>query len=192
MYERIEPIMTKTQKLTLTAVLAAIGMLLPFSPLRLIIPPGMTITVALHVPIFIAMFISPWSAVSVVLMQTAVFFPLLGPAVGLRSLSHLIFAVAGSIYIRKRGIPKTIIGSAAFCMALAVIHAIAEILVIAVLFFPSPEVLLYHDAYFTSPITHLGIAVGLGTIIHSTIDYMLAMIILGSIPQFRRKMKGAK
>jgi niacin transporter len=53
----------KVKTMTIAALLSAIGIIIPmFSPIKLVIEPA-SFTFASHVPIFIAMFISPVVAI---------------------------------------------------------------------------------------------------------------------------------
>lgn len=71
---------TNTFQLALAGMLIAIGIVIPmFSPIKIIIEPA-SFTLASHVPVFIAMFISPMMAAAVALGTTLGFllggFPL--------------------------------------------------------------------------------------------------------------------
>ena len=58
---------TNTFQLALAGMLIAIGIVIPmFSPIKIIIEPA-SFTLASHVPVFIAMFISPMMAAAVAL-----------------------------------------------------------------------------------------------------------------------------
>ena len=60
-------IKTNTFQLALAGMLIAIGIVIPmFSPIKIIIEPA-SFTLASHVPVFIAMFISPMMAAAVAL-----------------------------------------------------------------------------------------------------------------------------
>ena len=88
---------TNTFQLALAGMLIAIGIVIPmFSPIKIIIEPA-SFTLASHVPVFIAMFISPMMAAAVALGTTLGFllggFPL---TVVLRALTHVIFATIGA------------------------------------------------------------------------------------------------
>ena len=92
---------TNTFQLALAGMLIAIGIVIPmFSPIKIIIEPA-SFTLASHVPVFIAMFISPMMAAAVALGTTLGFllggFPL---TVVLRALTHVIFATIGAWYLR--------------------------------------------------------------------------------------------
>ena len=128
----------KTKELVLTALLIAIGIIIPvyFGFLRVILPPAFTATLMSHVPIFIAMFISPWSALFTALGTTLGFaFAGLSPVVTARAASHIIFALIGAYMIKKRcslantGIVVTIIldvlSSNCFCNILVLLFPFA-------------------------------------------------------------------
>lgn len=93
---------TNTFNLALTGMLIAVGIVIPlFSPVKIILEPA-SFTLASHVAIFIAMFISPAMAVAVSLGTTLGFFLAGFPlTVVLRALTHVIFALAGAIYLRS-------------------------------------------------------------------------------------------
>ena len=60
---------TKTYQLALAGMLIAVGIIIPtFSPIKIIIEPA-SFTLASHVPVFLAMFISPAMGVAVSLEQ---------------------------------------------------------------------------------------------------------------------------
>ena len=95
----------KTKDLVLTALLIAIGIIIPiyFGFLRVVLPPAFTATIMAHVPIFIAMFISPWSALFTAIGTTLGFaFSGLDPVVTARAGSHIVFALVGAFMIKKR------------------------------------------------------------------------------------------
>ena len=61
---------TKNQFITLTALLTALAIVIPMvMPAKIIIPPA-SYTLASHVPIFLAMFISPLMTLIVILGST--------------------------------------------------------------------------------------------------------------------------
>lgn len=60
----------KTQFMTLTALLTAIAILIPLvMPFKIVIPPA-SYTLGSHVAIFIAMFLSPWMAIFVIVASS--------------------------------------------------------------------------------------------------------------------------
>lgn len=163
-------------KLTLSAILIAIGILIPMiSPLKIILEPA-SFTLASHVPIFIAMFISPTVAASVALGTTAGFF--LGGfpiVVTLRALVHIVFVLVGSIVLKQR--PKLIHAkwrSQIFSFVIGVIHALSEVAVVSVFYFAGG---LTEGDYAQGFMTSVLLLVGVGTVIHSMIDFLIAQFI---------------
>lgn len=64
----------RIQEMTFAALLTAIAILIPsIMPIKLIIPPA-SYTLGSHIPLFLAMFISPWVAAFVILASSLGFF----------------------------------------------------------------------------------------------------------------------
>ena len=84
---------SKNQFMTLTAFLTALAIVIPLvMPIKIVIPPA-SFTLASHVAIFLAMFISPLMTGIVVIGSTIGFFMSGLPfIITLRALSHLLFA----------------------------------------------------------------------------------------------------
>ena len=83
----------KIKSLVVSAILIAVGIIIPlFSPVRILIEPA-SFTLASHVAIFIGMFISPSVGVAVALGTTFGFFLSTPLVVALRAFSHVIFCV---------------------------------------------------------------------------------------------------
>ena len=121
---------TNTFQLALAGMLIAIGIVIPmFSPIKIIIEPA-SFTLASHVPVFIAMFISPMMAAAVALGTTLGFllggFPL---TVVLRALTHVIFATIGAWYLQKHNCEpvRTIRSSLGFSFLIGLLHAVCEV-----------------------------------------------------------------
>ena len=159
--------------MTLTALLTAIAIFIPIvMPLKLVIPPA-SYTLGSHVAIFIAMFINPWMAIFVVLGSSYGFFisgayPLV---IVFRALSHILFATLGAFFLQKY--PKTLENRKAswiFNFVLALIHAVGEVLA-CVLFYSVSGTDLQSMFYV------LFVLVGFGTVIHSMVDYELALVV---------------
>ena len=90
------------RNLTITALLMALAIMIPIMmPLKVVIPPA-SYTLASHVPIFLAMFLSRKMAACVVIGSTLGFF--------------------------VAGFPIVIVMRAAFNLVCAIIHAIGEVL----------------------------------------------------------------
>lgn len=163
---------TKQHFLTLTALLTALAIIIPLViPIKLIIPPA-SYTLASHVPIFLAMFLSPLMTFFVIIGSTFGFLVAGYPfVVVLRALSHLGFALLGAFYVKK--FPKVLDSSKkmlALNLVLALIHALGEVMVCMV--FYSVTVFPQGNAFYL-----LFCLVGLGTFIHSIVDFYLAQVI---------------
>ena len=95
-------------------------------PSKVVIPPA-SYTLASHVPIFLAMFLSRKMAACVVIGSTLGFFVAGFPIViVMRAASHIIFALMGAYYIKHHP-GRTNRGSipfAAFNLACAIVHAL--------------------------------------------------------------------
>ena len=162
----------KVKTLTVAALLCAIGIMIPMFAPKIYIEPA-SFTLGSHVAIFIAMFISPPVAIAVALITSFGFlmaaFPII---VVLRALSHLIFVSLGSFYLKKYG--NTLLSmksTVPFAIIISVIHAIAEVTVSS-FFYWSGE-LANPGSYLITVI----LLVGLGTIIHSLIDFSIAVFV---------------
>ncbi len=80
----------KTQFMTVTALLTAIAILIPIiMPFKIVIPPA-SYTLGSHIAIFIAMFLSPWMAIFVIIASSLGFLMAGYPIViVLRAFSHI-------------------------------------------------------------------------------------------------------
>lgn len=171
----------RTKKMTLAALLIAIGILIPMiSPLKIILEPA-SFTLASHVATFIAMFISPYVAVAVAI-GTAFGFMLGGfpIVVSLRAMSHLIFAYVGSIYLVKN--PSTLNEPRMkwfYSLLIGVLHALSEVIVVSVFYFAGNLSSAYYDQGLLISVMGL---VGIGTVIHSMVDLELARIVWKAVP----------
>lgn len=166
----------RTSRLTISALLIAVGILIPLvMPVRIVVEPA-SFTLASHLPIFIAMFLSPGIA-AIVSLFTAFGYLLAGfpIVVTMRALSHLIFATIGAVMIkgRQERVLKSTWSSQVFSALLALIHAIAEVALVSVFFFGAVPGVEYQDGFFYT----VFLLVGVGTFIHSMIDFALAQVV---------------
>ena len=118
------------RNLTITALLMALAIMIPIvMPLKVVIPPA-SYTLASHVPIFLAMFLSRKMAACVVIGSTLGFFVAGFPLViVMRAASHIIFALMGAYYIKHHpGVLTGALSFVAFNLACAIVHAIGEVL----------------------------------------------------------------
>lgn len=170
----------KVYLLTVSALLSAIGILIPVVlPLKIVLEPA-SYTLASHVPIFIAMFISPVTAVVVAVGTAAGFFiggfPLV---VVLRAATHVIWAFLGATLIQNNDhIFDSRNGSTMFSLMLGLVHAACEMLVVIPFFLANRMSPGYYSEGF---IVSVVLMVGLGTVLHSMVDYYLAILIWKSI-----------
>lgn len=164
------------QKLTAAALLIAIGVVIPMvMPLKVVIEPA-SFTLASHVAVFLAMFISPGVAGAVAVGTTLGF--LLGgfaPVIVLRAATHLVFALIGSFYLKKH--PGTLSSPAkatVFSLLIGLIHGAAEVAVVSAFYFGGGMGGAYYEQGF---VTSVMLLVGVGSVIHSMVDFAIAMIV---------------
>ena len=163
-------------KLTITALLMAIAIIIPvIMPVKVVIGPA-SYTLASHVPIFIAMFFSPSIAVMVTLGATVGFFIGGFPIViVLRALSQVLFAYIGAKILEKN--QNEILGSfqksQLFSLAMGLIHALGEMIVVSLFFFGFIGVTDTSNGFFYT----VFLLVGVGTLIHSLVDFLIAQYI---------------
>lgn len=160
--------------MVLTSLLIAVGIVIPMiSPIKIVIEPA-SFTLASHVAIMIAIFISPIAAISVAVGTTIGFFLAGFPiAVVLRALSHVIWAGIGAYYAKKypntfQSPLKTII----FNIVIACIHGVCE-MIIVIPFYTGMEASSFIYMVFG--------LVGLGTVIHSFIDFSISLIVWNAL-----------
>src|SRR5699024_10498047 len=141
-------------KLTITALLMAIAIILPIiMPVKVVIGPA-SYTLASHVPIFIGGF-------SIVIV--------------LRALSQVLFAYIGAKILEKN--QNEILGSfqksQLFSLAMGLIHALGEMIVVSLFFFGFIGVTDTSNGFFYT----VFLLVGVGTLIHSLVDFLIAQYI---------------
>ncbi len=161
----------KVKTMTIAALLCAVGIVIPmYSPIKILLDPA-SFTLASHVAIFIAMFISPAVGIFVA-FGTAFGFLLSGYPIVIvfRAFSQIIFVAVGAYLLKKNNnillSPTTMVP---FAIIISIIHALGEI----------GSVLLYYC--FNAPVNNMTnfiiYLVGLGTFIHSLIDFTIAFLI---------------
>ncbi|MCH4168273.1 MAG: hypothetical protein LKF42_03380 [Streptococcaceae bacterium] len=172
------------QKLTITAILIALGILIPMVMPKITIPPA-SFTLASHVPVMIAMFISPVVAILVALGTSLGFFLTGLPIIiTLRALSHIVFAFIGALYIQKYG--KHIEPSKAlfpnwrfqfFNFWIGLIHAGVESIVVLLFYIGQPNPVDVNFYYYVF------VLIGGGGLIHSLIDFNIAYFVVVKLKQ---------
>lgn len=147
-----------TKKLTLTALLTAISIIIPFVVLFKVVIPPFTATLGSHVPMFIAMFLGPQVAILVGLGSALGFFLNLGPLVGARAFMHVFVGLLGAKLIKKGMSFKMV------AIITAPLHGLLEVLVVL--------------PFIDFNIYNLLIITGIGTILHHLVDAFISYILL--------------
>ncbi len=171
-----------TKDMVITALLIAFGIIIPtmFSGLRVYLPP-FSATLTAHVPVFIAMFISPISAIFTALGTTLGFiFAGLDPAVTARAASHIIFAVVGAYMINKNC--SIVLVGATTMILHAIFEALVSLLFLSVGWSESNGNMFYIAFYVT----------GVGTIIHHIVDYIIAIVLVKALARTKALKKTPK
>ncbi|NLC64076.1 MAG: hypothetical protein GX753_00220 [Erysipelothrix sp.] len=159
------------QDITQAGLLSALGILIPIMmPLKLILPTS-TYTLASHVPIFIAMFINTRVAIMVALGTTLGFFISMPLIVAARAFSHLVFVVIGSRFLNKHTLESKL-SMVCFNLCIAFIHGFSEFLIVLLLTAKSVTPVMLSQ-YF--------IFLGLGTMVHSLVDFSIAYPIVKAL-----------
>lgn len=159
----------KTRDMVVSALLIAIGILIPMIftglPFRIVVGPY-SATLMAHVPVIIAMFISPWTAIFTAVGTTIGFFFTAPLVIAVRAASHIVFAIMGAALIKKgmKAIP--------ICILTGIVHAVAEGIV----------VMIFYIGGFSTPnagytIASLVIITIVGTFIHHCVDFAIAYIV---------------
>lgn len=174
------------KRLTISALLIAMGIIIPMVMPRITIGLA-SFTLASHVPVFIAMFISPVVAIAVSLGTGFGFFLSATPIIALRALSHLIFAVIGAVILQKH--PEILINKEGkftllngklqlFNVGIGVIHSAAELVVVSVFYTMGNLPGTYYTAGFMYSIFLL---MGVGGLIHSLVDFSIAYFLASTL-----------
>ncbi|AGM98379.1 hypothetical protein DIX60_03000 [Streptococcus iniae] len=164
-----------TKKIAYASILTAFGILIPMiMPVKIIIGPA-SFTLASHVPLFLATFISVPVAIFVGFGTTLGFFMAGFPIViVMRALSQIIFAFIASIILKKS--PQWIeqpLKTFIFGLLINLIHGLGELIAVYLMTSPAggdPKYLL-----------SLVLLVGVGTVIHGLVDFYLALFLWKSL-----------
>lgn len=167
------------QVLVLASLLIAVGTVVPMLMPKIIIGP-MSFTLASHVAVMVAIFISPNVAIAVALGTTLGFFMAGFPfVVVMRALTHVIWAFIGAKYAQKNPqIFEQPFKTFQFNLMIALIHALSE-MIIVIPFYYGNGMDLQTFAYMVFGL------VGLGTIIHSSIDFCITLPVWKALSQSR-------
>lgn len=143
-------------------LLTSLALIIPLAfggILGITIPP-FSATLASHVPVMLAMTVSPLVAFTVAAGSALGFLIKLGPVIAARAAMHIIFAVGGAYLYKK---------SSSFPLVLAAtlpVHAISEALIVLL---------------FGFTLQRAGVAVGMGTALHHGIDSLISLAVFGVI-----------
>lgn len=170
----------KIKNMVTAGMLCAIGILIPMvSPIKITLDPA-SFTLASHVPVFMAMFISPVVGIFVAVGTTLGFlmggFPL--PVVA-RAASHVIFVLLGAAYLTKHKETLSCTKKwVAFSFVISVIHGVCELLIILPFYIngalPAAN---YEKGFFVS----IFLLVGIGSVVHSMVDFVISQVLWSRI-----------
>lgn len=165
---------TKIKTMTIAGLLCAVGIIIPMVMPRISMEPA-SFTLASHVPVFIAMFISPLVSIFVAVLTTFGFLISGTPIViVLRALTHVVFALTGALILKKNNdILLSLKSSVLFSFVISLIHAIAEVVVVTIFYWGGTLASYEEKGYLISVIG----LVGIGTLIHSMIDFGIAVYV---------------
>ena len=161
----------KIMTMVVAALLCAVGIVIPMFCPKIVLEPA-SFTLASHVALFLAMFISLPVSIIVCLGTTVGFFfagvPLV---VVLRALSQIVFVALGAWFLQHH---KNVVGrpipSTLFSLTMGVIHGFCEMMVSSWFYFNGGQT---QQGYVVSIL----LLVGLGTVIHSMVDYGIAVVV---------------
>ncbi|MEL7609373.1 MAG: hypothetical protein AAGU74_07685 [Bacillota bacterium] len=167
---------TKVLRLAIAGLLCAVGIVIPmFSPIKILLEPA-SFTLASHVAIFIAMFISP-SIAAIVAIGTTVGFFLGGFPIVIvaRAATHVVFAVVGAFILKKRpGILDSLKSSQLFSFGIGVLHGLCEVIAVTPFYLNN---LMAPGFYSKGYLLSVVLLVGVGSLVHSMVDFAIAQII---------------
>lgn len=169
--------LSKTRFITIASVLTAVSILIPIiMPLKVVIPPA-SYTLASHVPVMMAMFVSPALA-TVVALGSALGFQLAGfpIVIVLRALSHVLFAFIGAKLLQQRPQWLDSVGQhVSFSFIINLIHALGEMIVVYLFMMMGAQ--QSSQGMYT-----LFVLVGLGTLIHGMVDFLMSLALTKALP----------
>lgn len=163
-----------TKQIAITGVLIALSFIMPYF-MPTITLPFTTFTLFSHVPVIIAMFISPFTAAFASVGTAIAFFLKTNPIVGFRAASHIFFTLPGAFAINKGLINKSW-GILLGLLITGLIHGVAEIVVVAAFLGASGK---------TFTLYYIMIEVGLITLAHHCVDYIVSLIVYQSCSKAR-------
>lgn len=165
----------KVLNMTVAGLLCAIGIIIPMFAPKIMIEPA-SFTLASHVAVFIAMFISPTVAISVALITSLGFFIAGFPlVVVLRAVTHVIFVTLGALILKKNNHVLLSSKSATlFALLISIVHAVCEVAIVSFYYFSNGMSSAFYEKGYLISVIGL---VGIGTVIHSLIDFSIALFV---------------
>jgi niacin transporter len=163
--------MKDVKKLTLTALLTAWAIIIPFVFGFMSVTVGpFTATLTAHVPMFLSMLLGPGAAIMTGLGSALGFFLTKGPLIGARGLMHVIVGFIGAVLLR-RGISYSKV-----VLITAPLHGILEALVVLGFISVGAQV-----KYAGNLANFLVITVAVGTVLHHSVDAAIAYVVAQSV-----------
>ena len=157
----------KVRRMIYAAILTAIAIIIPlqFGFLKILIPP-FSATLASHVPMFLAMLISPAVAVFVGIGSAFGFFITASPEIAARAAMHIIVGFVGAKIVQKdKNFTKAI-------LITGPLHGILEGIAVIPFGFTYEKVL---------------IVVALGTLIHHFVDAVISYALVKALAKTRKR-----
>lgn len=158
--------MKQTKQIVYAGLLIALGVLIP-----MVMPKFDTgiasYTLGSHVPVMVAMFISPVTAVLVAVGSAISYLMTSTPIVATRALSHIGFALVGSLILQKnKDVVHGFKKETMFNVFIGLIHIALECLVVTAFLFSGTT---QTDNIFIMVV----IGIGVGGFIHSLVDFYI-------------------
>lgn len=155
----------KVKNLVIAGLLIALAIVIPMFMPKYQLPP-FSFTLASHMPIYLAAFISPVIAV-IVALGSALGFLLSGlPAyVAARAFTHIVFALIAAYMLKKGWALKNPLNLIIMLLVTGVVHGLLEVIVVIPFGFGGEKI------WFTTAV------LGGGTVIHNAIDFFIAYFV---------------
>lgn len=147
-----------TKKLTVTALLTAIAIIIPFAVFFKVVIPPFTATLGSHVPMFISMLLGPEVAILVGLGSALGFTLNLGPLVGARAFMHVFVGLLGAKLIKKGMSFKMV------TLITAPLHGLLEVLIVM--------------PFINLNVYNLLVITGIGTVLHHFADGFISYVLI--------------
>lgn len=158
-----------TKDMVVSALLIAIGLLIPMIftglPFRIVVGPY-SATLMAHVPVIIAMFISPLTAIVTAIGTTIGFFFTAPFIVAVRAASHIIFAIMGAVMLKK-GMKLLPV-----CILTGIVHAMIEGIVVMIFYLGG--ISTPTAGYSIAALVIITIA---GTFAHHIVDFIISYFV---------------